>query len=1157
MDNIKLSATISTGSVLNSALAIGPAINSSVGEMSEEERAKLDSAYKHSQEEHVQYSDIEETVQTYVQYNKELLKGDQGEPGIQGPKGDQGEDGLTAAIKVNGSTYTHSNGVITLPDIPTRTSQLTNDSQFITSIPSEYINETELQIHTNEVLSAGEQLVLNGNQILQNNYNFSKMIYDGSQSNNSGGSLLSNTGKIQEIVTDYYFPINANKPLYASFDIKSELKSQAYGFVQFSDVDKNGISAEHHMYQENTLTKLTQDLKNGDTVVHLEDLTNWRDDLTAGHQKSFIFWNYTNKKGYTYPPETYSRNSYMNLYAGSSSVDKTNNTITLSTAWNRGNIPAGTFLSQGASGSTYKYIGANIVLTTTEWKTVAGSYDGVDYTGKNDPYKLPPGTAFGRFGMYLNFNSIPNEKVWVTNIVVKEDIYSAIEKKADKSTLTAHTSDTTSHITATERNTWNSKSNLALGTTSTTAYRGDYGNTAYTHSQTAHAPSNAQKNSDITKSEIEAKLIGDITTHSHSIYALASDVKTKDNFVINISSIFAPSPQLSANGLAIIVNSLDEMTDVSKKYVFNGYVYECVVTEIVTSYTNVLKTAKDIDGTIYNGKGYKDNTRLNSSGEVKDASGMDIDTSGKITCKVGDRLRIKSVKSSKNYTTYIYSYNDSNVKQGVYTIDSALATTTTKDIDMTLDSATFGANFTNIRFCSGDINDNTIVTINEPIEESTETTYEWVNTGEKYEYGDFDAKTCTAQDIYDYLEVLCSKYPNYITKETLGKDESGIFDCNRYVLSKHFYQAWQKVNYPKMYSFVNGSTVIYATSVSPRIGDTLYTTKYIGTAYAKVTAVDTPNKTRTINGKLFTRDESKDVEPTLVYTSILADSVSPNGIVYNESKSGIAMISSISDTSMSDNKGVSYTRYPLGDRNRNMEKPIVVTIGANEHGPQGDPKEPAIICARFIKDLCECKNSDNELLNHLKNNIMVVIMPIINPYGFTNGDDLSANRYGYYNYNQVNINRNYDCIGFGKETNAGDCGDYGGSENETQYFMNTLAEPKSVVGISIHCLGYTTGGNDGLCHYQGNGFNADKMNEIAENMKANYNLKFTSYGEAPQETTAKSPTYISKIGAKGGIIEFQAREGYMADSTASLHTSRIMEANYTLLLECIYAFLTD
>ena len=41
---------------------------------------------------------------------------------------------------------------------------------------------------------------------------------------------------------------------------------------------------------------------------------------------------------------------------------------------------------------------------------------------------------------------------------------------------------------------------------------------AYAHSQSAHAPSNAQKNSDITKSEIEAKLTGNITSHTHSQY---------------------------------------------------------------------------------------------------------------------------------------------------------------------------------------------------------------------------------------------------------------------------------------------------------------------------------------------------------------------------------------------------------------------------------------------------------------------------------------------------------------------------------------------------------------------------------------------------------------------------------------------------------------
>ena len=40
--------------------------------------------------------------------------------------------------------------------------------------------------------------------------------------------------------------------------------------------------------------------------------------------------------------------------------------------------------------------------------------------------------------------------------------------------------------------------------------------TAYNHSQVEHAPSDAQKNSDITKTEIEAKLTGAITSHTHN-----------------------------------------------------------------------------------------------------------------------------------------------------------------------------------------------------------------------------------------------------------------------------------------------------------------------------------------------------------------------------------------------------------------------------------------------------------------------------------------------------------------------------------------------------------------------------------------------------------------------------------------------------------------
>ena len=45
--------------------------------------------------------------------------GEQGPQGIQGPAGVDGQDGLTTAISVNGNTYTHVDGVITLPDYPT------------------------------------------------------------------------------------------------------------------------------------------------------------------------------------------------------------------------------------------------------------------------------------------------------------------------------------------------------------------------------------------------------------------------------------------------------------------------------------------------------------------------------------------------------------------------------------------------------------------------------------------------------------------------------------------------------------------------------------------------------------------------------------------------------------------------------------------------------------------------------------------------------------------------------------------------------------------------------------------------------------------------------------------------------------------------------
>jgi len=58
---------------------------------------------------------------------------------------------------------------------------------------------------------------------------------------------------------------------------------------------------------------------------------------------------------------------------------------------------------------------------------------------------------------------------------------------------------------------------VVLGETASTAGRGDHVKAAYDYSQEVHAPADAQKNSNITKAEIEAKLTGELTSHSHDM----------------------------------------------------------------------------------------------------------------------------------------------------------------------------------------------------------------------------------------------------------------------------------------------------------------------------------------------------------------------------------------------------------------------------------------------------------------------------------------------------------------------------------------------------------------------------------------------------------------------------------------------------------------
>ena len=74
-----------------------------------------------------------------------------------------------------------------------------------------------------------------------------------------------------------------------------------------------------------------------------------------------------------------------------------------------------------------------------------------------------------------------------------------------------------------------------------------------------------------------------------------------------------------------------------------------ITASCVLAYTNRLPLAIATDGSIYNGKGYKDGTRLSSGGGDSSANGMS--STGYIACKQGDIIRMQGINHDTNGNT--------------------------------------------------------------------------------------------------------------------------------------------------------------------------------------------------------------------------------------------------------------------------------------------------------------------------------------------------------------------------------------------------------------------------------------------------------------------------------------------------------------------------
>lgn len=411
------------------------------------------------------------------------MSGADGQPGQPGEKGETGQAGIGIKsvteeyyLSTSKTTQTGGTWLATPPQwvsgkyLWIRTVITYTDNSAVRTEP---VCDSSWEAAGNvedKINSRGQQLVTNGSGALGDNTNFSRWTFDGATANNSPGSFL--RGATGTVETDEFFPIDVNLKYRLDFDAKTQNSlSTLYSMIVFYDVDKNPITAVHNMYFPDTLTELTQDLKNGDTVVHLKSLENWNKTATQTYQRKFVFWNYKNSKGYTYPPLTYSRNlSVTDAYADEN-VNIEAGTITLRAPWSGGIIPAGTKLSQSNSGSGYKYIGVVGAVVPNAWKHYTGTIAGVDCSGINKSGMFPPGTAYGRAGWLWNYNSAA-DTTWITNVSVCEDVKSDIESikqtftdykteiKLNLDNITSSVTETQETVTTTTKNIYDEVGNL-------------------------------------------------------------------------------------------------------------------------------------------------------------------------------------------------------------------------------------------------------------------------------------------------------------------------------------------------------------------------------------------------------------------------------------------------------------------------------------------------------------------------------------------------------------------------------------------------------------------------------------------------------------------------------------------------------------------------
>jgi hypothetical protein len=254
-------------------------------------------------------------------------------------------------------------------------------------------------------------------------------------------------------------------------------------------------------------------------------------------------------------------------------------------------------------------------------------------------------------------------------------------------------------------------------------------------------------------------------------------------------------------------NSIEECTDTTKLYVLpDGYIYgymaKTVESESVPNFTNQIPISTDTDGTIYNGIGYKENMYLSNgvpgsrsgidcsgfipigSGSSQSATGEQVvrmknvtainDTNFRIALYKSDKTLIEQIYGSKFEDTYLTPIPyETDTDGNVVEFDLTAFTAHIRDYNGKGETAY-------IRICCPNIDENSIITVNEEITYTTledGVYYEWENTGHAFVPADYEDRIINLESETEQLKTSISETKLRVEKlEKTDPVEDGIED---------------------------------------------------------------------------------------------------------------------------------------------------------------------------------------------------------------------------------------------------------------------------------------------------------------------------------------------------------------------------------------------